>query len=896
MQRFDEALQRHRSVSRSDANATTSRDAIVAALLAFGDYSGPLEGAAVDALSQVLQSPENLASKAHFAACLVRALELPVLHELHEQPLRPFVVRSLDSELEDLLPGQTASAQGHERLEQYARLYRECDGTFREALRLLTSLDRVGAHRQALMKALNQKTAKALLRPFLPPDLEARVGELFSRIELYANSRSEPSVVDAHARAGEEGKALAAMLRSVGTEHAVLLAESFERLDAMITEEFSKNIVAQPACLRLKLSPKPYPLRPGAQNELPLVVHNDGPGYAEDVALILVANAPAELMVSSDLMLGRMPPFTEQRVEVAFSVKSAADRLQLLVQASWRSLQGPAQQLEESVELRGQREDVDWARAKASEPYSLEPVESADDLMGRREALSRLMSLLRAENAGSAIIHGQKRVGKTSLARALQSQLQKEAPGFVVVYLESGDYVEPSADRTVEKLGTLLCRRVRQDLAISELELPHFEQALAPLAPFLEEAVNRGSGRRVLFVLDEFDELPSALYARDGIGNSFFLTLRSITSRPSIGCILIGGEKLGALLDMQGEKLNKWAEVPVDYFDRQSDWTDYIELVQRPVSRVLDFDDEALVAIYDASAGNPYFTKLICQKIFAGALAARDCFVTQREVERAVQATVRETGRNAFQHFWDDGLLETGQAHTDRSVRRRRILIALADVLSKKQPCTSEDVQAHPLVAGGSVAADLREFYRRKILKGDTTAGVYDFKVPLFLRWLRERGVGEIISTVDQWDDALERRKREEDLRIRPQELIDVAARWGSYRGLPMNELVVRRWLDQFPTVEEQRLMLRVLQSIRFFSHAHVRKKLLEVDGVIRRAVRDQWRGPRELPRWASEERRRVCSAVHRGIGDATDRRRRTRCAARPPRAERSNPCNRRGR
>ena len=41
-----------------------------------------------------------------------------------------------------------------------------------------------------------------------------------------------------------------------------------------------------------------------------------------------------------------------------------------------------------------------------------------------------------------------------------------------------------------------------------------------------------------VFLFDEFDELPQELYARDDVGNAFFLTLRSLTSRPRIAMLL----------------------------------------------------------------------------------------------------------------------------------------------------------------------------------------------------------------------------------------------------------------------------------------------------------------------------------------------------------------------
>jgi hypothetical protein len=122
--------------------------------------------------------------------------------------------------------------------------------------------------------------------------------------------------------------------------------------------------------------------------------------------------------------------------------------------------------------------------------------------------------------------------------------------------------------------------------------------------------------RGIVLILDEFDELPLNLYKRGPVGDAFFLTLRSISSRQRISFILIGGEKMTHILDCQGDQLNKWGVISVDYFSRERDWSDYRELITRPASNVLDFDDDAIEALHELTAGNPYYTKLICRYVY----------------------------------------------------------------------------------------------------------------------------------------------------------------------------------------------------------------------------------------------------------------------------------------
>ncbi len=353
---------------------------------------------------------------------------------------------------------------------------------------------------------------------------------------------------------------------------------------------------------------------------------------------------------------------------------------------------------------------------------------------------------------------------------------ESSALGWHVVDVESGDYIDPSPQVTVQRLAARPCKRLRAQIpALQTLPIPGSFESLTPLVDYLEDALERTPGKFVL-LFDEFDELPRELYARDDVGNAFFLTLRSLTSRPRIACVLVGGEKMRFILDSQGDKLNKWTVVGVDYFDRDADWA-------------------------------------------------------------AVRATARETERNAFQHSWDDGLADVGAAAAERSNRRHRVLIALADKLGAERPCSVGVLKKHPLVVGIDLDSELREFVTRKVLKGDVSLGLYDFKVPLFFSWLRSRGIEQMIANIDVPDESLAGRKREEELRVRPEETLELAGQWGSYRGHVITEARIQAWLEQFPSAADQRLMLRLLQNVEFFPSTFVRRKLGEIAEVVRRSA-----------------------------------------------------------
>jgi hypothetical protein len=138
-------------------------------------------------------------------------------------------------------------------------------------------------------------------------------------------------------------------------------------------------------------------------------------------------------------------------------------------------------------------------------------------------------------------------------------------------------------------------------------------------------------------------------------------------------------------------------------------------------------------------------------------------------------------------------------------------------------------------VSAAAVASDLAEFTRRQVLV--LRGAAYSCKVPFFEGWLVEYGVSELLTAFLAWDEVEQVRARERSLFVRSEEVLELVARWGNYRGLRVTEERVRAWLNQFPNDADRRLMFQLLQAIRFYPHDVIRQKLAEAHGIVRRGV-----------------------------------------------------------
>ncbi len=815
------------------------KDLTLQCLLVMAEYKLEDDEKINDVALEMLDEASRLPQCRSLAIAVLRLLPTSGMDWMQNNPYRAKFVALLDSQFANEWYKDKkvdVNAQAHEKLTQLTKIAKETEQNLEAALKSLTSIERAQSQRQKLMAVINGRVGKSIVRPFLPVQIDSLLADLFGRVETYLRERSGSDVVDAKEKLEIEIDEFVSETMGFGTLYSQWFADYVgNRLSKLVKEDFAGNKAAQPSRIAIGERDKKYPLHLENQSiNLSFIVRNEGSGYAYEAKLIVACEEDLELTIG-DIEIGRMAPGTSQIVRIPAVVKRTNTQANLLVEVKWRNFSETCSILRD-LTLHGQRTDIDWSLWTQADPYSLEPVSTDQELVGRKDVLNRLLATIKGQSVGSSIIQGQKRVGKTSIAKAIQSRIQQD--GYVTVYLESGDYVEPNPQKTIRNLGEKLSARIRgADKRLAHLQIPAFDESFSPFASFLDEVINVMPDRRILLILDEFDELPLELYARGAVGNAFFLSLRSISSRQSVGFLAVGGEKMAHVLDAQGQHLNKWVSVSVDYFTRETDWSDYCELVQRPVAGVLEYTDDSMRHLHELTAGNPFFTKLICQYVFRNALERRDCYITSTEVDQGVEATILEAKQNTFQHFWEDGIFEAGERATNKSIQRRKVLIAVSDVLSRTSPAPKSEVTIQPLARDvESIDSQLQEFVARKILL-NPTAATFNFKVHLFQKWLVGQGVHEMIAGFADIDSLLSEREKQEKIKVQSGEIVELVQSWGVYKGQVLTEDNVRVWLSHFNGIEEQRLMFELLKHLKFYSDGFVRKKMLELHDIVRRGL-----------------------------------------------------------
>ena len=719
--------------------------------------------------------------------------------------------------------------------EQAAGIVRLISGVERSIEQTIGSfgdLSSFGSFRQTFFQRFRPKHAQFFIRPFLPPKIavDVRFNELFTNVETYIDEKGAQKG-HSFVKTRESLEDFAREAEHYGTKYSIaFLAGVGRKLLNLIIADYENSPYAKPGEVEVVGTEKRYPFSElGAEFNVAFIIRNKGPGQVSELQFELL-DVSGMFLKTSKVFLGDMAP-EERHIEIpARVVKSFGDVL-AVGRVSWRQFDGSSRSEDVMIPLSSQKSDLEWAVLSREEPYALEPVSDTHQLIGRRSTLDQLMAQARSNSVISSIVIGQKRVGKTSIVKTFQSTAEKEIPDTSVIYLESGDYINPAADKTVAELGGCICNAILAKCPrLAGIGIPEFKDSLSPLVRFLAAASGVLPEHKFVFILDEFDELPLSLYKRSEIGDALFLTIRSISGKNPYGFILVGSEKLARILSYQGERLNKFSELDIDYFDQQREWNNYCELVRKPVDGWLDIEDGAIVHVYKQSAGNPFFTKLICRELFKLMVSRRDRHVTVREMEEATMIAVNTASSVNFQHFWDDGIFESGNKKEEISLRRRKMLMAFADSVRPDGDVGRNDLRNIAGLYGvDGVVFDeyLPEFQARHVWL--VHEGFVSCKVPFFSRWLKQSGVKSIITTILDPEAAILARRQSEEFRVTSGEIVEVVQKWSVYKGSPITEERVRAWLDQFGSdLRKQRLMFRLLQHMKFYNGAAIRAKMRE--------------------------------------------------------------------
>ncbi len=298
------------------------------------------------------------------------------------------------------------------------------------------------------------------------------------------------------------------------------------------------------------------------------------------------------------------------------------------------------------------------------------------------------------------------------------------------------------------------------------IRVPQFNGSLYPLENYIKQLRKIDAALKFVFILDEFDRMNEEFFLPGNLGETLSLSIgKGLNEYRYIGFILVGSENMH-LLDRHGINYNSFQEREVDTFNKQREFNSFIQIVKGPITPHINYTDEAIEKIFQASNGNPYFANLICFNIFKTAYQYKDTEIETSSVNRAINLIINSSQKSHFEHYWSDGITEESNLKKERKADiRRRLLVSYSmssdpnnnhfpgrNLITKnfKKPMESEyEIEKY------EVEHTIAEFVNRKIFVENESSQIRILP-NIFESWLCGKGKSLMIEGVSDLE-ALQR-------------------------------------------------------------------------------------------------------------------------------------------
>jgi tetratricopeptide (TPR) repeat protein len=249
------------------------------------------------------------------------------------------------------------------------------------------------------------------------------------------------------------------------------------------------------------------------------------------------------------------------------------------------------------------------------------------------------------------VIHGQRRVGKTSVLKQIRNFLPSN---YIQVFFDLQGRTNTSLDRFLWWLAREIARTLRQEhnLVVAVPDAAAFAEDSETLsARFLPNLRSQLDDRILLLTFDEFDTLEQP-EIRETLATPLIEYLKRLFENEGLNFIFSIGSSGHKLENMQSAYTGFFKTAlyrKISFLSRE----DCQQLITRPVQGVVDYESAAVDRIFSLTAGHPYFTQLMCHELFALCQKTGRRLITHDEVE-SIQEDVIERGTVNLKFVWDE--------------------------------------------------------------------------------------------------------------------------------------------------------------------------------------------------------------------------------------------------
>lgn len=248
------------------------------------------------------------------------------------------------------------------------------------------------------------------------------------------------------------------------------------------------------------------------------------------------------------------------------------------------------------------------------------------------------------------VLHGQRRVGKTSVLKQIPRHLPKH---YVQVFFDLQGRTNTTLDRFLWWMASEITRTLKKEcnLDLQKIDRNAFADPEAFINDFLPSLHTLIGDKVLLLTFDEFDTLDQP-DIQDSLARPLIAYLRRLMEIEGLNFIFSIGSSGNKLENMQASYTDFFKSAlyrKVSFLTRD----DCVRLITKPVEGTITYEPAAVDNISHFTSGHPYFTQLMCHELFSRCQKTGRRVITSHDVDRILEDVI-ERGTVNLKFVWDE--------------------------------------------------------------------------------------------------------------------------------------------------------------------------------------------------------------------------------------------------
>lgn len=377
-------------------------------------------------------------------------------------------------------------------------------------------------------------------------------------------------------------------------------------------------------------------------------------------------------------------------------------------------------------------------------PYIVgNPIRGRKMFFGRQDDFAYIKTKITGEKEGGLIVLcGARRSGKTSIL--FQIQDGRLGKGFLPVLVDMQSMSIRSDEDFLKKIAdAITSSRFGPD--ISDVEAFSVEEAADPYEAFerfITMLSDKLGDKKLVLTFDEY-ELLETHFDNNKLSVQVLRLLRALIEHKKLFVVFTGSDKLEARNKKYWDILAMGLNRRISFLTPK----DTLALIREPLEGVIEYDEGVPEAMAELTAGQPFYTQVLCQTIVDHLNDRQKYDVTEEDLERVVDEVIVNPLPQMIFHWKTLPVLEklclSVIAEMNRSDLAPVSAVQIAEFMQRENLGYRYDFNA--------LKKTLENLFTGQLLDKSADEDTYKFKMGLWRLWItRMHSVWQVIDEMER--------------------------------------------------------------------------------------------------------------------------------------------------